>query len=51
MDVAGPLGYTYTAEGRAEVVDIATGRVLKRLARDDRQDSWPQLLATQASGW
>jgi hypothetical protein len=49
MDVVGDLGYTYTAEGRAEVIEIATGLIVKRLARDDSVDPWPQLLAAQTS--
>ena len=51
IDTAGPVGYAYVAEGRAEIVDLATGLVLGVIARDDQLDPWPQLLAAQASGW
>lgn len=51
IDTAGPVGYAYVAEGRAEIVDLATGLVLGVIAHDDQLDPWPQLLAAQASGW
>ena len=51
MDTAGPVGYAYVAEGRAEIVDLATGFVLGVIEGDDQRDPWPQLLAAQASGW
>lgn len=51
IDTAGPVGYAYVAEGRAEIVDLATGLVLGVIAHDDQLDPWPQLLAAQTSGW
>jgi hypothetical protein len=45
------VGYAYVAEGRAEIVDLATGFVLGVIEGDDQRDPWPQLLAAQASGW
>lgn len=47
MDPAGSIGYVYTGEGEAEVVDLATGTVLARLVGDP----FPQLLADQSSNW
>jgi len=47
MDPAGSIGYVYTGEGEAEVVDLATGTVLARLVGDPL----PQLLADNASNW
>jgi hypothetical protein len=51
IDAAGSVGYVYPAPGIAEVVDLATGRVLRTIKRHERQNPWPQLLVTQASSW
>ena len=45
---AGPVGYVYLGETKAEVVDLSTGHVLATIPRGQ---SWPQLLAAQSSGW
>ncbi len=47
MDPAGSLGYVYTGEGEAEVVDLANGTVLARLVGDPL----PQLLVDKTSNW
>lgn len=51
LDPAGPVGYVWLGEGRAEVVDLATGAVLRRLERDEHRDPFPQLLAAQSASW
>ena len=47
MDRTGSLGYVYTGEGTAEVVDLATGTVLARFVGDPL----PQLLGDKTSNW
>ncbi len=49
IDPAGAVGYVYIAAGRAEVVDLATGVVLRTIQRNERRNPWPQLLAAQQS--
>jgi hypothetical protein len=44
---AGPLGYVYLSGTKAEVVDLATGKVLRTIVW---KGTWPQLLAAQSSG-
>jgi len=51
IEPAVSVGYVRTVEGRAEVVDLESGRVLRALERDERRRPWPRLLADQASGW
>lgn len=51
LDPAGPVGYVWLGEGRAEVVELATGSVLRRLARDEYRNPFPQLLAAQSASW
>ena len=51
IEPAGSIGYLHAVEGRAEVVDLETGRVLGTLRRNERRDPWPRLLAAQASDW
>lgn len=47
MDAAGSVGYVHIDGGIADVVDLGTGNVLARVARDP----FPQLLAGQSSSW
>lgn len=51
MDPAGSVGYVYIAEEEAEVVELATGRVLATIKLGSAQESWPQLLAAASSNW
>ena len=51
IEPAGSIGYLYAVEGRAEVIYLETGRVLRTLRRDERRNPWPRLLADQAANW
>jgi hypothetical protein len=51
IDVAGRLGYVHLAEGRVNVIEVATGDVLATLSRKERRSPWPELLAEQQSDW
>jgi hypothetical protein len=44
---AGPVGYVYTSGTNAEVVDLASGKVIRNVSRSR---TWPRLLAGQSSG-
>jgi hypothetical protein len=44
-------GYVYLGDGRAEVVDLASGKVVRTLRRDEQLNPWPQLLGAQTSSW
>lgn len=45
------LGYIWLGQDRMRVVDIATGRALRTLRRNEQQSPWPGLLAAQSSEW
>jgi hypothetical protein len=47
MDTAGSVGYVHIGGDMADVVDLAAGAVVSRVARDP----FPQLLAGQSSNW
>jgi hypothetical protein len=51
IDISGSLGYVWLSHGHMEVVDLATGEVLRTLVRNERANPWPWLLAAQSSGW
>lgn len=53
LDSAGALGlgYVWLGQGRKQVVDLATGRPLRTLRRNEQLNPWPRLLAAQSSDW
>jgi hypothetical protein len=53
LDPVGSLGYGYVwlGEGRREVIDTATGTLLRTIKRNEQTNPWPDLLAEQASSW
>lgn len=51
IGVAGRVGYVHRAEGRAQVIDVVTAKVLGTIRRDERRNPWPQLLAANESAW
>jgi hypothetical protein len=51
IDISGSLGYVWLSQGHMEVVDLATGEILRTLVRNERANPWPRLLAAPSSGW
>jgi hypothetical protein len=45
------VGYLWRSETRMDVIDLATGAILRSLDRRNDTNPWPQLLAAQSSGW
>jgi hypothetical protein len=45
------IGYLWREEGRMDVIDLATGQILRALDRRGTASPWPQLLAAQSASW